>query len=44
MQLNLIKHSLYFTNLTQTEGEKKGVVKKGHLAEGWAYYSAYNKI
>lgn len=43
MQLNLIKHSLYFTNLTQTEEGKKGVVKKGRLAEGWAYYSAYNK-
>lgn len=29
MQLNLIKHSLYFTNLIQTEEGKKGVVRKG---------------
>lgn len=43
MQLNLIKHSLYLTNLIQTEEGKKGVAKKGHLAEGWAYYSVYNK-
>lgn len=28
MQLNLIKHPLYLTNLIQTEEGKKGVVKK----------------